>query len=112
MQNNDSQIIVCRFFDALARLKQHKLIRGKKTFTDRYGINRWNMNTLESDPTRGIFQPSWLSYLVRDYRVSALWLLTGEGDFFSKDRDASRVSTESEKRANNVQMQNTLFEEL
>lgn len=83
MQTPESQIIVARFFEALARLKAHKVIRGKKSFTDRYGINRWNMNTLAADFTRDIFQPAWLSYLVRDFHVSPAWLLVGQGDFFS-----------------------------
>lgn len=83
MQSPDSQQIVARFFQALARLKEHKAIRGKKTFTDRYNINRWNLNTLADDHTRDIFQPAWLTYLVRDYHVSPAWLLTGDGDFYA-----------------------------
>lgn len=82
MQSPDSQIIVARFFEALARLKANKVIRGKKTFTDRYGINRWNLNTLATDPSRDIFQPAWLTYLVRDFHISPTWLLTGQGDFY------------------------------
>ncbi len=91
MQSSDSQIIVARFFEALARLKECKVIRGKKSFTDRYGINRWNMNTLSSDYTRDIFQPAWLSYLVRDFHVSPAWLLLGEGDFFTAGWSAAEV---------------------
>lgn len=91
MQSPDSQIIVARFFEALVRLKELKLIRGKKSFTDRYGINRWNMNTLEKDPSRDIFQPAWLSYLVRDFHVSPSWLLVGEGDFFAPGWTAADV---------------------
>lgn len=83
MQTSDSQQIVMRFFAALQRLKDDKAIRGKKTFTERYGINRWNMLTLEKDMSRDIFQPAWLAYLVRDYGVSPRWLLTGEGDFYA-----------------------------
>lgn len=82
MQTPDSQAIVKRFFSALYRLKEDKKIRGKQTFTREYGINRWNLNTLEKEPERDIFQVSWLTYLVRDYDVSALWLLTGRGDFY------------------------------
>lgn len=82
MQNPESVEIIKRFFEALERLKVCGVIRGKKTFTERYGINRWNLNTLEKEPDRDIFQVSWLSYLVRDYMVSPEWLLTGEGSFF------------------------------
>ena len=82
MQTTDSQKIVKRFFEALQRLKADKRIRGKQTFTRAHDINRWNMLTLEKDPSRDIFQPAWLTYLVEDYGVSAQWLLTGLGDFY------------------------------
>lgn len=81
MQTEHSQVIVRRFFEALQTLKANKVIRGKQTFTNRYGINRWNMNTLEKEPERDIFQVAWLEYLVKDYKVSPLWLLTGKGSF-------------------------------
>ncbi len=84
MQTLDSQIIVKRFFTALQALKERKVIRGKQTFTTRYGINRWNMNTLEKEPERDMFQTAWLGYLVQDYGVSAVWLLTGEGEIFDR----------------------------
>lgn len=71
--------IVLRFFEALKYLKENKIIRGKQTFTNRYGINRWNLNTQQKEPNRNMFQAVWLSYLVIDYGISAHWLLTGEG---------------------------------
>ncbi len=82
MQTPESQAIVKRFFEALYRLKADRKIRGKQTFTREYGINRWNMNTLEKEPERDIFQVAWLSFLVRDFGVSPMWLLTGVGDFY------------------------------
>lgn len=90
MQTEDSQRIVARFFEALGRLKADRKIRGKQTFTRKYGINRWNLNTLEKDHTRGIFQPAWLAYLAEGYGVSAQWLLTGEGDFYQKKKAEDR----------------------
>lgn len=83
MQSEDSQKIVSRFFEALHTLIASKAIRGKQTFTREYGINRWNLNTLESDHSRDIFQPCWLTYLVRDFGISATWLLTGTGGMFA-----------------------------
>ena len=76
MQTPESEVIVQRFFSTLKEMKHRGYIRGKQTFTTRYGINRWNLNTLEKEPHRDIFQPAWLEYLVRDYGVSAHWLLT------------------------------------
>ncbi len=85
MQSLDSQEITKRFFHALQYLKEEKLIRGKQTFTTRYNINRWNLNTLQKEPERDIFQTAWLTYLVRDYNISAHWLLTGEGTVFTNN---------------------------
>ena len=90
MQTADSQKVVRRFFEALQVLKQERIIRGKQTFTARYGINRWNLNTLEKEPSRDIFQPAWLSYLVKDYGVSATWLLTGQGKPLKWKRNKKR----------------------
>lgn len=81
MQNPESQLIVSRFFEALSLLKDMKLIRGEQTFANRYDINRRNLWLLKQDFSRDIFQPCWLSYLVRDYGVSPVWLLLGTGDF-------------------------------
>lgn len=79
MQTPHSQKIIERFFKALYYLKEQKIIRGKQTFTNKFNINRWNLNTLEKDKTRDIFQTAWLTYLVVEYNVSAEWLLTGRG---------------------------------
>lgn len=89
MQTEDSQKVINRFFEALRFLKEEKIIRGKQTFTRAHEINRWNMNTLEKDPSRDIFQAAWLTYLVNDYGVSATWLLTGRGDILLYKKDKS-----------------------
>lgn len=83
-----SQDIVIRFFEALKYLKRIRKIRGKQTFTTRYDINRWNFNTQEKEPDRGMFHIVWLSYLVLDYGVSAHWLLTGEGEIMQSGNTA------------------------
>lgn len=86
MQTEDSQKIVGRFFEALYRLKELGIIGGKKTFTEKHGVNRWNLITLEKDHSRDIFQSAWLAYLVNDYGVSSEWLLTGRGDFLCRGK--------------------------
>ncbi|MCD8286783.1 MAG: hypothetical protein LUD50_06140 [Clostridia bacterium] len=92
MQTEDSQKIVKRFFQALQYLKEQKVIRGKQTFTQAHGINRWNMNTVGKKPSSDMFQVAWLTYLVDDYGVSATWLLTGRGDIlkFRKDKRGAK----------------------
>lgn len=84
MNTPESQAIVKRFFDALYYLKSVGKIRGKATFTREHDIDRWNLNKLEKDPSRDIFQPAWLYYLVKDYNISARWLLTGRGNIEGK----------------------------
>lgn len=86
MQSDDMQAITHRFFEALDRLKADGAIRGKKTFTERFGINRWNLNSVEKDPTTSRVPATWLSYLVIGYGISADWLLTGRGDFYGEER--------------------------
>lgn len=88
MQTPDSQKIISRFFQALYYLKSQRVIRGKQTFTTKFKINRWNMNTLEKDMTRDIFQPAWLTYLVEEYNISAEWLLTGRGEIMARPQKA------------------------
>ncbi|MDR3245004.1 MAG: hypothetical protein LBT50_01065 [Prevotellaceae bacterium] len=82
MQNEESQKIVARFFEAIYALKETKIIHGKMNFTERYGINNRNFWLLEQDKSRDIFQVSWLSYLVNDYGISPEWLITGKGEMF------------------------------
>lgn len=79
MNNAD---IAIRFFKAIDTLKAIKVIRGEKTFTDRYSINRRNLYQLRKNPERDIMQMVWLSHLINDYGVSSEWLLTGEGEMF------------------------------
>ncbi|MDR0712444.1 MAG: hypothetical protein LBF67_08920 [Prevotellaceae bacterium] len=87
MQNEESQKIVERFFEVLYDLKRRRVIRGKQTFTRKYGINNRNFWQLEQDKSRDMFQLEWLAHLVRDYFASATWLLTGEGKMYTIDPD-------------------------
>ena len=82
MNNEQSIKIVNRFYEALDVLIDNKQLRGVKTFTDRYDINRWNFNTQRKQPELNQFQMVWLSYLITDFGVSAEWLMTGKGYMF------------------------------
>ncbi len=87
MHTEEGERITRRFFAALHELKARKAIRGKATFTNRYGINRWNLTAVENGKgTQKSAQLDWLCYLVRDYGVSGQWLLTGEGPMFVRRR--------------------------
>jgi hypothetical protein len=79
MTQEEQNLIVGRFFEALAWLKESKQLRGLKTFTDRYGINRRSLRRLQLNPSTNDFKAAWLTYLVTDFGISAQWLLTGEG---------------------------------
>lgn len=102
MQNQGSQEITGRFFAAIDQLIQNKVIRGKATFCKRNEINRRVYYMLEQDNSRSLFQPSWLTALVRDYKVSPLWLLTGEGNILRSGWDFESVR-EFALRAKSVQ---------
>lgn len=82
MQNPDSQAVVLRFFAAIRELKARRVIRGQATFCRRHGINRRHMYLQEREPWRDIVQLAWLTYIIEDYGVSALWLMTGKGEMF------------------------------
>lgn len=91
MQSEESQKITARFFEVIYALKNMKAIRGKQTFTTRYGINRWNLNNLETNKAREIIQLAWLAYLINDYGVSAEWLMTGKGEMLVKDKKGNFI---------------------
>lgn len=92
---DENIIIVGRFFEVVETLKREKIIRGLKTLCDRYGWNRWNVQTMREDPAghSAMLRPSWLAGIVRDYMVNPLWILTGEGTFFRDGWDAEKVRT-------------------
>lgn len=93
MENQNDIEIAKRFFDALDRLKADGCIRGLKTITDRYDLNRRNVSVLRGNLVEkyGRFRSSWLQFLVRDYHVNPYWLLLGEGDFYSAGFSAEIV---------------------
>lgn len=90
MEENSNTEVVARFYAAIERLIVENIIRGRQTFTTRYAINKRTFYNIEKDQTKK-FPTSWLSHMVNDYKVSAHWLLTGEGDFFTMGWSAEKV---------------------
>ena len=95
MIKEDSKPVAVRFFTALDELKARKIIRGTQTFTRRYGLNRRNFGVLRNDLDAyiGRFDVAWLVYLVRDYKISPLWLLLGEGSMWMNGWTPDDVKT-------------------
>ena len=77
--------IMERFYCALDAIIATKKIRGVNTYCRLNGIDRRNLIAQRKDLERGWFQASWLQPMVRDYGVSAKWLLTGHGKMFDEN---------------------------
>lgn len=80
-----SKQIIQRFYDALDAIIAMKKIRGVNTYCSLNDIDRRNFLAQKKDLDRGWFQVSWLQPMVREYGVSARWLLTGFGKMFDEN---------------------------
>jgi len=100
MNNPESIGIIKRFYEAMDMLIAGKIIRGKKTFTDRYGINRWNFNTVRQKPESDMFQLVWIAYIVSDFGISAEWIMTGKGGMFAAGLPEIRLGFKNKKKTN------------
>ena len=79
--------INARFFLVIDNLIHTRRIRGLKTFTDKYGLNYWNLWSVKNEPDKHFVRPEWLSILVTDFGVSATYLLTGVGVMFTANEE-------------------------
>ena len=76
-----------RLFFAIEQLTEAGQLNGVPEFSSRYGIGLRLAYMQRQEPDRRILRPAWLTYIVRDYGISAEWLLLGEGNMFrSKDK--------------------------
>lgn len=85
MNTTVSKQIMERFYSALDAIIESKKIRGVNTYCRLYEIDRRNFIAQRKDLDRGWFQVSWLQPMVREYGVSARWLITGFGRMFDKE---------------------------
>ena len=88
--------VVRRFTTAINFLISEKKLRGRQTFCKRYGIDKRNFYLVERAPESNYLKVFWLTYLVRDYHVSARWLLTGKGNMIRKRPLVNNLQTEKE----------------
>lgn len=86
MNTSVSKQIMQRFYDALDAIIAMKKIRGVNTYCRLNEIDRRNFLAQKKDLDRGWFQVSWLQPMVREYGVSARWLITGFGKMFEENQ--------------------------
>jgi hypothetical protein len=82
MNTPGSQLIMERFYSALDAIIAMQRIKGVATYCRLYDIDRRNFIAQRKDLNRGWFQLSWLQPMVKEYGISAEWLLTGHGRMF------------------------------
>lgn len=76
--------ITKRFFLAIDVLITQRKIRGLNSFAQKYNINYWNLCTLKKEPERRVLKVEYISYLVRDFKISPKYLLLGVGTMFEE----------------------------
>ena len=79
---NISQGIKERFFEALDALKSKGVIRGVGTFAKMHGLNAGNLRSLRYKENWSVCS-EYLYYIIRDFGVNSQWLITGQGTMFS-----------------------------
>jgi hypothetical protein len=84
MNTDITKHVMERFYSALDAIIAKGDIRGVNTYCRLYDIDRRNFLAQRKDLDRGWFQVSWLYPMVKEYDVSAEWLLTGSGRMFKK----------------------------
>ena len=72
-----------RFFQAFDQLRKDRKITSITAFCEKYQIDKRHLYTQRKEMSRGFFEVGWLVILIRDFGVSADWLLTGSGSIYN-----------------------------
>jgi len=91
--SHEGVAITERFFEAIDLLIASRQLRGFKTFTSRYDVNRRNLRHVQLNPQNAVLKPELLAILARDFNISSEWLLLGTGTMFYQKNDSSQIST-------------------
>lgn len=89
--SDEGTAITRRFFLAIDVLIGQRKLRGLQTFTRKYNLNYWNVCTLKKEPEHRVLKSECLAYIVRDFDISAEWLLTGVGSMFKVHPTSSQT---------------------
>lgn len=87
--------ITARFLFAMDRIIGSRS-QGKvtaKSFGEIVGMDPANLNRLRKNPGSSFATVEAIGRLCNHYRVSAYWLLTGQGDLYSNDELAAAYNT-------------------
>ena len=74
--------VISRFFEAVDALIAMKEIRGIQTYCNLYEIDKRNFYAQKKDLNKGYFEIQWILPLIKDFKVSANWILFGKGKMF------------------------------
>lgn len=93
MRKNTPEAIAItkRFFLAIDYLIMKRELRGLGTFAKKYNINYWNLYTLKKEPHRRVLKIEFIAYLVKDFNVSADYLLFGIGSITKQQENVPEV---------------------
>lgn len=83
--------VLDRFFIAIKKLTEDKLIGGLLSFSTKYGISRSLMQVKRKHAGGPELPSSWLLHLVKDYKVNPYWVLLGEGGFYIDGFDLETI---------------------
>lgn len=111
---NSHEEVVKRFFEIIAELAEMKKLDSEYAFMKKHEISTGNFYALKRDNSRYILKPEWMVSLVKNYNVSAHYLLTGEGPHFDfkKKVEKSPKHIGNERRINELETENQQLKEV